>query len=110
MKETLNLIHSKHYLGPIGHCVEVSTTTTTTTTLPPLPPTLVPTSPSPPTTLPSSYNVVTVASLILNQQQQQQRLAQLTACSSENCLNGGTCQGHATNYTCICASGFKGLI
>lgn len=40
----------------------------------------------------------------------QSRSAQLNACSHSICLNGGTCKGNASNYTCICPSGFKGSI
>ncbi|XP_037806367.1 protein crumbs isoform X1 [Lucilia sericata] len=72
--------------GPIGHCIPI---TTTTTNMPPI--------------SPSSATSVLVSN------QQQSRSAQLTACSSDKCLNGGTCQGYATNYTCICASGYKGF-
>lgn len=73
-------------IGPIGHCIPI---TTTTTSMPPL--------------TPSSATSVLVTN------QQQSRSAQLNACTSDKCLNGGTCQGFATNYTCICASGYKGL-
>ncbi|XP_023158448.1 protein crumbs isoform X2 [Ceratitis capitata] len=34
--------------------------------------------------------------------------AQLKACPPENCLNGGTCSGSASNFTCLCASGYTG--
>lgn len=74
-------------LGPIGHCVP----TTPTTDLPALP----------------SNNPTTPTLLVNNVPQY--RSAQLNACSSDNCLNGGTCQGFDTNYTCICASGYQGL-
>ncbi|XP_069963928.1 protein crumbs isoform X3 [Bactrocera oleae] len=35
-------------------------------------------------------------------------LAQLKACPPDNCLNGGTCSGSASNFTCLCASGYTG--
>ncbi|KAL9889128.1 cell polarity complex component crumbs isoform 1-T1 [Glossina fuscipes fuscipes] len=73
--------------GPIGHCVP----TTPTTDLPALP----------------SNNPTTPTLLVNNVPQY--RSAQLNACSSDNCLNGGTCQGFDTNYTCICASGYQGF-
>ena len=75
-------------IGPIGHCIPIMTTTTTS--------------------MPSiSASSSAISTLVSNQQQS--RSAQLNACSSDKCLNGGTCQGFATNYTCICASGYKGL-
>lgn len=33
------------------------------------------------------------------------KLAQSNAC---NCLNGATCSGTSSNFSCICASGFEG--
>ncbi|XP_068155556.1 protein crumbs isoform X3 [Drosophila tropicalis] len=115
--------------GPIGHCVPTATT--------PLPELLLPTttaitSPAS-TTLLTTTTTATATTKIpqltttttiknnkqLNKQQQQQqtptqRSASLsvsttpTACPPENCLNGGTCKGFGSNYTCICASGYTG--
>lgn len=39
----------------------------------------------------------------------QQKSARNNACSSY-CLNGATCTGSALNITCICPSGYTGLI
>uniref|UniRef100_A0A1I8PY45 Protein crumbs n=1 Tax=Stomoxys calcitrans TaxID=35570 RepID=A0A1I8PY45_STOCA len=77
-------------MSPIGHCIPVESTTI----MPTAPPTLV---------------VSSSASSPVVNNQQSSRSAQLNACSSDKCLNGGTCQGFATNYTCICALGFKGF-
>lgn len=120
-------------VGPIGHCLP--TTTTPTPELPP-PTTTIPettaatmliTTPASPkniattttttTNKPSITNnknttTTTTDQLNIQQQQQQtqtQRSAPLNACSPENCLNGGTCLGYSSNYTCICASGYTGL-
>ncbi|XP_017140739.1 protein crumbs isoform X1 [Drosophila miranda] len=106
--------------GPIGHCLPTTTTTptpeqlpTTTTTIVAITvPAITNTNTIPTTILPTTTTTTTASKLNKNQQQQQQspthRLASLNACPQENCLNGGTCQGYSSNYTCICASGYTG--
>ena len=74
----------ENWLGPIGHCLPIVTSATALTTAPTVTPA-------------SLYNV-------------QSRSAQLNVCPSEKCLNGGTCKGYASNYTCQCPNGFSGLL
>ena len=35
-------------------------------------------------------------------------LADINECSSQPCLNGGTCHDHVTYYECFCPSGYSG--
>ncbi|XP_067637731.1 protein crumbs isoform X2 [Eurosta solidaginis] len=92
--------------GPIGHCLPIPTTPSST---------LVISSPTTKATTTTTAAVQMTATtttnnplLLPNSIQQQPRSAQLFACPPENCLNGGTCSGSASNFTCLCASGYKG--
>lgn len=92
-----------------------TTTRTTAIPIPASPNTLTTTKIPQITTSTTTTKSTTAISKILQQQQQQlqqqqtQRSASLNACPQENCLNGGTCLGYSSNYTCICASGYTGL-
>lgn len=92
--------------GPIGHCVPVATPEPIDENI----------NASSTFDTPSSSIIATTSTTIISSAahlstnlQQSARSAQLSACSSEKCLNGGTCYGFSTNYTCICAKGYKGL-